>query len=110
MLSFVFYGRAALRSALRENRWLILGCLAAVIPFFALSFRLILPRDLWGDELYTLQNYVLNEDPLYPATVYDYPNNHVLFNLILGVMARGLRITDFSAAVDMWRLFYNKRR
>lgn len=91
--------RAALRSALRENRWLILGCLAAVIPFFVLSSRLILPRDLWGDELYTLQNYVLNEDPLYPATVYDYPNNHVLFNLILGVMARGLRIADFSAAV-----------
>lgn len=91
--------RAEFRLTLRENRWLILGCVAVVIPFFVLSWKLILPRDLWGDELYTLQNYVLNEDPLYPATVYDYPNNHVLFNLVLGVVARSLRITDFSAAV-----------
>lgn len=82
---------------LRADWPVALAAVLVCIPFFILTVRLILPRALWCDEIYTLKNYVIHDDPLNPAVFYDYPNNHVLFNLILAQILRVFNMKDFAS-------------
>ena len=83
--------------AFHESRRVFGAVLLAVLPFLILSVKLLLPQSLWCDEIYTLKNYVIASDALNPAVFYDYPNNHVLFNLFLARILRIFGMQDFAA-------------
>lgn len=99
-LASVFRRLHAIRAIFRgvhKNRRIVGAILLAVLPFLILSVKLLLPQSLWCDEIYTLKNYVIASDALNPAVFYDYPNNHVLFNLFLARILRIFGMQDFAA-------------
>ena len=93
----IFRGLKKRLKYLRAEWPVALAAALACVPFFVLTARFILPQTLWSDEIYTLKNYVIHDDPLNPAVFYDYPNNHVLFNLILAQILRVFNMKDFAA-------------
>jgi len=90
---------------LGKNRKLFLFSLLALIPFLYFAIKFLLPQPLWGDELFTLKNYVYAKDWYYPATFYDYPNNHVFFSLIISLYSKFIKIRTFCDAVQSpWKI------
>lgn len=94
------------RSAILEKDWkLLLFFLLALIPFLYFAIKFLLPQPLWGDELFTLKNYIYAKDWYYPATFYDYPNNHVFFSLIISLYSKLIKIRTFCDAVQSpWKI------
>ena len=94
------------RSAILGKDWkLLLFFLLALVPFSFFAIKFLLSQPLWGDELFTLKNYVFAKDWYYPATFYDYPNNHVFFNLIISLYSKLIKIRTFCEAVQSpWKI------
>ncbi len=75
------------------------------ISFVVLGSKYLLRLPFWGDELFTLKNYVFSSNWFYPATYYNYPNNHVFYSLILSLYTRLFGITSFcEAVIQPWKI------
>jgi hypothetical protein len=81
------------------NRFLSIGLsVAAAVCLLLWGFHYA-SFDLWGDELISLQEYALAG---FTTTVTKYltPNNHILFNLMNGVVSDLLGVQDLYRAMD----------
>lgn len=80
-----------------EKQYDFLFC---ILFLFAATTNLIfLNNELWQDELYTLDNFVLV--PL-AKTITDYhsTNNHIVFNLISNIYLKAIRVNTLSKLLD----------
>ncbi len=86
------------------NRVLLI---AGIIPLVIWSF-LYLQSDLWYDEIYTLEQFVLT-NWVTTLRYYPAPNNHIFHNLLLQALTRitGLRdIVNLTEYVSILRIFH----
>lgn len=100
----VFYKvtRLILRKIWNKKKIFVVG-IAAILPFSIVLFRLMIRQPLWADEIFTLLNYCFDKNPFFPATIYNYPNNHILLNLILSIYFRMIQISSFcQIALQPW--------
>ena len=75
-----------------------------IVFYLALEIRFLVDQPLWGDEIFTLKNYVFQENWYYPATTYNYPNNHIFYSLFLAAYTRLHSISAFCEVVQNPRL------
>ncbi len=72
--------------------------LAGLLPLLYAAYS-YLPIDLGGDEVHSLKTYSMQG---FATTVTNYfePNNHVFFNIIMGIALKFLGIHDISGVID----------
>ena len=95
---FYKFIRFLLRKIWKKKKILAVG-IAAILPFPILLFRLMIRQPLWADEIFTLLNYCFDKNPFFPATIYNYPNNHILLNCILSIYFRVAQISGLCQIV-----------
>ncbi len=92
------------RSAWHEKK-VLLQCMFVSIPFLFCFGMWGMKQSFWADELFTMEHYCFSGSWTFPAAFYDYPNNHILFNLILSLYFKTVRIMSFCQAVQApWRI------
>ena len=74
------------------------------LPFLFAVFTNYISLDYWYDEIFTLRNYVFTPI-LKTISVYDFPNNHIFFNLINNLYLKTLGVdNEFALADDITTL------
>jgi len=105
LLHLQIFIKSVRRLAIRiqiERKILIIG-FATILPFLIFLFRFSIHQSLWADEIFTLLNYCFDKNPVFPATIYNFPNNHILLNLILSVYFKLAQISSFcQVALSPW--------
>ncbi len=79
-----------------QRRRMLRLWLVIFLPFLLFACIFLLRQPLWGDEIFTVKNYCLNQNILFSAITYDYPNNHIFLNLILTAYLRLLQVSSFQ--------------